>query len=159
MQRFGAFLLLLAACLVLSAPAMGCAIANEGYRVNISASIPCPLPGEGYNIDGWQEITYANYSQTQVKLLKAFPNDDISSLDLAEGAKSFMEREGGVILNVENVTISGLPGVKVKASFTSFTGGKGVIVDVILDEGNLFEALSRDEKELEEILKSLRIEK
>jgi hypothetical protein len=154
MDILRAILLLLAACAVLSAPVMGCTITNDEYvvKINLSAN-SCPIPDQKYNVDGWQKIVSGGFGQaTKLKLNKAGPQDNVSEINWADSAKAFLEHEGGTIINTEEISVSGNKGVKVKAFFA---GGKGIIIDIPLENNNLFEAISKNETELEEVLDGL----
>lgn len=156
--NYGAFLLLSVACfVVLSMPVDGCSLTNGEYLVKIEINRSCPMPENMLSVDGWQAIDKITYNDgsadvTQVKLLKAGPSDSVAAIDWAASAASYMKKKGGKVIATEVVAINGRNGTKIVAVFDY---GTSIVIDVPLENNNLFEILARNATEGEQIFDNI----
>jgi hypothetical protein len=145
---------LMAVCMCISA-VEGCSLDNTDYNVTIDLGIPCPILGFSKDVEGWETISYLNLSSTQIKLMRAGKDEDVSKIDLVEDTSSFIAREGGEVLLNEVIEISGNKGIKTTGSFG---GSKGFMVVIpLVGRNNSLVVLSRDEQEFDSVMRTLSV--
>ncbi len=130
---------------------IGCSFNNGEYLVRMDIDTKCPVTEESSDTDnGWDKIVSNDFPQTHVKLLKAVPSDNVDAVDWKSGAISYMKKEGGSFINVDDkYELAGIKGVKTTAMFSY---GVAVLVDIPLKNNNLFEIISKNESEANQVL-------
>jgi hypothetical protein len=155
--------IVLAACVALIAMSMStlaCWMANEDFNVTIPTENKdrCPI-GSRENFEGWQTINSTNLSYTQIQLMKASPQEDVSTINLIVDTAAVLANKFNISANSANpIAISGKQGIITKGTYVlngeQKTGG---MIEVPLGKNNLLSIASTNAQELDYIADKMNV--
>jgi hypothetical protein len=149
----GAALTLLAVmCLTMntlvSLAAAECSLSNDDYSLtmNLSGS-DCPLIEIIPSSEGWSSVKALQKDTTRIKLMKANPEENVSSINLYEDVVSILSSFGGNKISIVPISVSGYDGVKASGTFPD--GSTAVQIEIVLlDRNGLVSVSSQNETDV-----------